>query len=156
MAVGSVATLTIEVEAIEAGSTLNIAQVTDSDQTDPDSTPNNSNPNEDDQDESSVTISEPNTPLIDLELDKAANKASVNVGETFIYTITVTNEGPDAATGVAVFDNLPTSVQFVSASANMGTYSEGTDVWNIGNLPVGGIATLTINVKATTLVMLKT
>jgi uncharacterized repeat protein (TIGR01451 family) len=59
-------------------------------------------------------------PDADLELTSLAAPATVTVGDTFAYTITVTNNGPYAAYGVKIRDPLPAAVALVS-------YSSGCD-----------------------------
>ncbi|MBK8444761.1 MAG: DUF11 domain-containing protein [Sphingobacteriales bacterium] len=145
---GSTATLNIVVTATGSGTTNNVAQVVASNENDPDSTPGNGDATEDDQDNQVVNITEPTEPMVDLELSKTANQSLVKVGDNFNYTLTLTNEGPDAATGVQVFDLLPSGVSYVSSNASTGTYSPGTGIWNIGGMNVGATATLVIVVKA--------
>lgn len=63
----------------------------------------------------------------DLSIAKSDNTAgSVVAGEQFTYTITVTNGGPDTATGIVATDNLPDDLSFVSASfvTGSGTVTE--------------------------------
>ena len=68
-----------------------------------------------------------------------------------IFTINVTNAGPDAATGVVVTDPLPGGFSYVSHVASQGTYVSGTGVWTIGALAVN--QTVTLNITATVLVL---
>jgi uncharacterized repeat protein (TIGR01451 family) len=56
----------------------------------------------------------------DLGITKAASAGSANVGSNVTYTIGVQNFGPDPATGVAVTDQLPKQVDFVSATSTVG------------------------------------
>ncbi len=51
----------------------------------------------------------------DLILAKSAS-TTATVGQPLTYTLTVTNNGPDDALGVDLFDTLPPSVTFSSAS----------------------------------------
>jgi uncharacterized repeat protein (TIGR01451 family) len=72
-----------------------------------------------------------------LEIFKTTdrNPATYNVGENVVYTITVDNEGPDAATNVVITDTLPEGLTFVSAT-NGGIWDANTRTitWNIGNM----------------------
>ena len=68
-------------------------------------------------------------------------------GATIAYDITVTNNGPDDATGVQVTDALPAGVSFVSANASAGSYDETSGVWDVGPLALGETAELLIQVS---------
>lgn len=87
-------------------------------------------------------------PTIDLALTKTASSAAPPPGVPFSYTITVTNSGSIAASGVTVLDALPGSLAFNAASASQGSYNSGNGVWNVGAIGVGGTATLTLDVTA--------
>ncbi len=54
----------------------------------------------------------------DLRIEKTDATDPVNAGNQLVYTITVTNDGPDAAAGVVVTDPLPTGVTFVSGDVD--------------------------------------
>ena len=79
-----------------------------------------------------------------LGINKTVDNSTPNVGSNVTFTITVTNAGPDPATGVVVNDLLPSGYTFVSSTPSQGTYNSGTGVWNVGNIAIGGNATLTI------------
>jgi uncharacterized repeat protein (TIGR01451 family) len=93
---------------------------------------------------------------VDLTVKKKAPDF-VRAGDTFSYTITVTNNGPSAipaspAGGVTVTDVLPSQVTFLSAGASgAGNFSaSGTGTVTFSNtaaIQVGGVATLTITVR---------
>ena len=68
----------------------------------------------------------------------------VTAGNPFIYTVTVTNNGPSNATGVSVADTLPTGVTLTSTTVSQGSYSNGA--WTVGDLVSGANATLAIGV----------
>jgi uncharacterized repeat protein (TIGR01451 family) len=78
-------------------------------------------------------------------MTKTSN-SPVNVGQTGIYTITLTNNGPDAAQNIQVTDPLPDGFSLGSFSA--GNY-DGT-VWTIPTLNSGAKATLTFTKVMTT------
>ena len=87
----------------------------------------------------------------DLSVEKTESADPVTVGSQFSYVITVTNSGPDAATGVTLEDTLPNEVDFVSASASSGTCEQqGSKKVNcdLGNLASNANATVTIQVTA--------
>ena len=140
--VGAIRNLEITATVDGIGPYSNVAQVSEVDQPDLDSTPGNNVPTEDDQDEASVGGKQ-----IDLELTKEASVTSVVVGDQFDYVLTLTNKGPNDATGVMVHDQLPGEVKYISANPSHGTYSTGPGIWNIGNLAANDVATLTITVE---------
>jgi uncharacterized repeat protein (TIGR01451 family) len=79
-------------------------------------------------------------------------------GDRLTYTLTVTNNGPQAATGVTVTDPLPSNVHFNSVASTQGSCTrsatkrpkDGTVTCNLGNLANGASATITIVVTTTT------
>ncbi|MCS5491194.1 DUF7507 domain-containing protein, partial [Algoriphagus limi] len=81
----------------------------------------------------------------DIALTKTASASTPIQGDPLTYTITATNNGPNATTGLVIKDILPTNLQHNSSSATVGTYNVGTGEWTIGNLANGASATLTIN-----------
>jgi large repetitive protein len=112
----------------------NTATITDSNQCD-DDTANNT----------STTLVTPQ--VIDLSVTKAVDQSTVTVGNNVTWTMTVTNSGPSAATGVQLRDTLPAGVTYVSDTKTRGTFAAGTGVWDVGNLGVNETVTLTITSK---------
>jgi uncharacterized repeat protein (TIGR01451 family) len=86
----------------------------------------------------------------DLSIVKAASPNPATVGDNLTYTITATNNGPDAATGVTVSDTLPSGVSFVSATPSQGSCN-GTSIvtCNLGSLSNGASGMVTIVVTPT-------
>ncbi|MCB0598733.1 MAG: DUF11 domain-containing protein, partial [Phaeodactylibacter sp.] len=82
--------------------------------------------------------------VVDLELEKTVDNATPVVGSNVAFTVTLTNQGPSTATGVAVTDQLPSGYAYAGFAASQGTYNNGTGAWNVGTLAAGGSATLTI------------
>jgi uncharacterized repeat protein (TIGR01451 family) len=81
---------------------------------------------------------------VDVDVVKDVDNASPAVGDTVTFTITVSNAGPDAATGVEVDDLLPAGLSFVSATPSQGSYDDATGIWDVGSIAASGSATLTI------------
>jgi uncharacterized repeat protein (TIGR01451 family) len=94
-------------------------------------------------------------PTSDLAITKTDAPDPVALGSNLTYTLTVTNNGPDASTGSTVSDTLPAGVTFVSATPSQGSCSEaaGTVTCPLGPLAVGASATIdivvTVNPTAT-------
>jgi uncharacterized repeat protein (TIGR01451 family) len=82
----------------------------------------------------------------DLSLSKVVDNPTPSEGGTVKYTLTVTNNGPDGATGVQVTDLLPPALSFLSAVASQGNYDNGTGVWSVGAITSGSSATLELSV----------
>ncbi len=78
----------------------------------------------------------------DLSLTKVTTSPGSGVGTNATFTITVSNAGPTNATGVAVRDQLPAGLTYVSSTPSVGSYNSGTGVWTVGNLASGSSATL--------------
>jgi uncharacterized repeat protein (TIGR01451 family) len=88
----------------------------------------------------------------DLAIAKTGSPANPLVGDQLTYTLAVTNNGPDPATGVAITDALPAGLSFVSASASQGSCANqaGTVTCNLGGLADDATATATIRVTPQT------
>lgn len=80
----------------------------------------------------------------DLSVSKVVNQPTPNEGDTIVYTVAVTNNGPSNATGVQLADLLPPGVTYASSGVSQGVYSNLTGLWNIGNLSNSLSATLLI------------
>lgn len=81
----------------------------------------------------------------DLSLTKTASPNPGQAGVNLAYRLVATNNGPAGATNVSVTDTLPGAVTLVSATATQGNCSGSSTVsCNLGTLPVGGIAVITI------------
>jgi uncharacterized repeat protein (TIGR01451 family) len=137
VAVGTPQTLLIQASVTSPGAQTNTATITHADQFDPVTS----------NDTSSVVT----TPQqADLALTKAVSDATPNVGDTITYTVTLSDTGPDAATGVAVTDLLPAGLALVSATPSQGTYDQGTGLWSVGTVVLGSPQTLVIQATITT------
>jgi uncharacterized repeat protein (TIGR01451 family) len=86
-------------------------------------------------------------PSADLALTKTVNNAAPAAGGTVIFTLTVTNNGPNNATGVVVNDLLPNGLAYMSDDGG-GAYNSGTGLWTVGAVVNGASATLHITATA--------
>ncbi len=79
---------------------------------------------------------------------KAVDKSTVSAGEEIEYTLSVTNEGDDTATGVVVTDELSFYLENVRVSTSKGTarYDEATHtvIVEVGSLAPAEIVLITI------------
>src|SRR5215203_2343380 len=79
----------------------------------------------------------------DLALTKVADQKNVRIGENITYTITLTNLGPDTATGVVFGDPVPDPLNLVSFTCSQGTISGGS-FCAVESLPSGASVTATL------------
>ncbi|MEM7115242.1 MAG: 6-bladed beta-propeller [Chloroflexota bacterium] len=96
----------------------------------------------------SVTVATSIDRSVDLNVSKAESADPVVAGSgtgNLTHTVTVTNNGPSDASGVAVTEamTLPSNVTVDSITPSAGT-SYADPVWTIGDLADGASATLTI------------
>ena len=89
-------------------------------------------------------------PQIDLSVNKSDSPDPATVGTNLAYLITVTNYGSLDATGVTLFDILPASVTFGSATPSQGNCA-GTSIiiCNLNTLTSSAIITVTVVVTPT-------
>ncbi len=86
---------------------------------------------------------------IDLSLTAQQLTASPAQWSNYPVKLTLSNTGPQAATGVKVKFAKPTGVVYVGGNeftASQGTFNpNGDEVWTVGSIPANGSATLTVN-----------
>ncbi len=72
----------------------------------------------------------------DLAVTKSVDNTNPSEGDTVIYTVTVTNNGPLDATNVSVTDLLPTGLTYSDddAAASGTTYDSASGLWAVGTL----------------------
>jgi uncharacterized repeat protein (TIGR01451 family) len=88
----------------------------------------------------------------DLAVTKSDLPDPVAIGGNVVYSLTVTNNGPDTASSVVLTDTLSAGATFVSASASQGscTQSAGTVTCNLGNINLSSSVTITITAQLST------
>ena len=140
LASGTSATLTITAKVNAAGPYANTATIKGNE---PDPELGNN---------TSTVTPAPIAGTVNLSIQKTTTNTSVNIGDTYDYTIVVRNIGSLAATEVTATDVLPEGITYVSSSVTSGTASYAaatrTLTWNIGSLAVGTTTTLTLKVSA--------
>jgi uncharacterized repeat protein (TIGR01451 family) len=139
VASGASATVQIAVTAPAEGTITNTASVSAA-ETDPSSANNAAS--------AQTTV----TPVADLGLTKSDSPDPVLTGGTLTYSLVVQNNGPSAASGITLTDNLPTFLVYQSASPSQGTCAEasGTVTCSLGTVANGNSATVQIQVTPQT------
>ncbi|HXO08875.1 MAG TPA: DUF11 domain-containing protein, partial [Solirubrobacteraceae bacterium] len=105
----STATITITATATADNTTLHNTATVSSPTPDSNSSNNTASAN--------VTV----LPTADLSITKTGTPSDPTAGQTYTYTLTASNKGPDAASDVVVSDNLPS--QFTATSATGGGFT---------------------------------
>jgi len=88
-----------------------------------------------------------------LSMAAAVTPNPIGIGNAAVFTFTITNTGPDAATAVVFTDTLPGNGTFQSAATSQGACSPpagSTFSCSLGQLPNGATATVTVHITATT------
>lgn len=75
--------------------------------------------------------------IADLSVIKLINNSNPNYNDLIKWTIIVSNNGPNMATGVIVDDLLPKSVEYISSYLSKGFYNPVNGIWDVGNLNAG-------------------
>jgi len=91
-------------------------------------------------------------PAADLALSKsvvlsddADASGGYSVGDTVTFTVTLTNLGPDAASGIQVNDPLPSGFALLGSSTSQGSFAD--PLWAVGSLAVSASATLDLQAR---------
>lgn len=71
----------------------------------------------------------------DLAIEKSINVSSANFGDEITWKIVISNNGPNKATTVKVYDALPDGLIYLRSVLPRGTYSDG--VITVGNMEIG-------------------
>ncbi|MEM6639518.1 MAG: OmpA family protein [Pseudomonadota bacterium] len=79
----------------------------------------------------------------DLSLTKTVDNPTPPASGNVVYTVTLTNDGPDEGTGLEVTDQLPSGLTYVSDNGG-GAYDPVTGIWTVGTLAAGASTSLEI------------
>jgi len=82
----------------------------------------------------------------DVSVSKSLLSGAVLPGNTVVYAVTATNNGPDTATNVVMTDYLPAGTAFLSGTPGC-VDSGGVVTCNAGNLADGNVFSVTIEVQ---------
>ena len=94
------------------------------------------------------TIQNDDQTAADMQITKSG-PATALPGAQVVYTITVTNLGPQSASNVVVTDTIPAGATFISSTPSQGSCSGSSTVTcNLGAIASGGTATITLTVSA--------
>jgi uncharacterized repeat protein (TIGR01451 family) len=137
--------ITVTVDSGTAGSTItNDARIVTRDQSD-------ANP-ANDEDDAVITVGS-----VDIAVVKTVDNATPSTGDTIVWSVTVSNNGPADATNVVIDDAMPAGVSYLSDNAASLLDSNGTPTsyagneWLIPALDAGDSLTLQITATVTAL-----
>lgn len=94
-----------------------------------------------DDNSESITVNN----ISDLVITNVVDNASPSEGDTVIFTITATNNGPAQVTNLSLADALPVGLSPVSDGVSQGSFTAST--WSVGTINSGASATLTLTVS---------
>src|SRR5262249_57380840 len=123
LAKGAQATLTLTTTVASAAAQTNTARVSRADQFDPDPGNNQASATETPQ-------------RADLALTKTVSNATPNVSDTVTFTVTLRNNGPDAAIGSTARKVLPAVLAFAAAMPRQGTATSTSGHLDVRTLDV--------------------
>ncbi|MDO8417891.1 MAG: CARDB domain-containing protein [Agitococcus sp.] len=90
--------------------------------------------------------------VVDIVVNQSDSPDPIAAGGLLTYTIAVTNNGPDDATGVVLTDTIPVGTTFVSSTTTKGSCAGNPAITcTIGALANGETATVTIRIIPTTI-----
>ncbi|MFC2077651.1 Ig-like domain-containing protein [Candidatus Bipolaricaulota bacterium] len=93
-----------------------------------------------------ITVETP-TPEADLAITKTVDTDPAEVGGSVVFTLSVTNSGPDAASDVIVTDTLPAGLSGAEVSVNGGAWNPYAGSVSLGTLANG--ASSQVRIRAT-------
>jgi uncharacterized repeat protein (TIGR01451 family) len=93
----------------------------------------------------------PPEPQADVTISKDVAPILAAPGDEVEYTLTVENNGPDAAEDVIVTDNPPEGLEILEASSDVGSAEvrDGAAYAELGTLEAGASATITVTAQVT-------
>ncbi len=87
--------------------------------------------------------------ISDVEIEKTSDAVGqVPSGSPVVYTLTVSNDGPDEAIGVTVTDDLPPGAVYASNDCGAAAPAGTLFTWNAGNVTSGASVSCNVTVTA--------
>ncbi|MCW3466162.1 gliding motility-associated C-terminal domain-containing protein [Chitinophaga nivalis] len=99
--------------------------------------------------QSAITTPTP-IPVADLQVTKTVDQSIPGTGDIVHFTITVKNNGASKATHVQVTDLLESGFTFRQATADKGSYTPQTGIWNIGTMQANETVVLQVSAQVNT------
>ena len=96
-----------------------------------------------------VEVVEPEDKLADLRVRLETADTGVTVGQEFELVVSAVNAGPLTVSAVQIRDSLPVGIQLISATTSRGSRDGSSAVWSLDSIPLNGIETLRLRVRAT-------
>ena len=81
----------------------------------------------------------------DLQLTQTAAQTTFSIYEHVLFTVTLTNNGPETATGITVKNVKPTGTNYGGDTPSQGTYSNWSGIWTVGDLAPNATAVLELD-----------
>ena len=94
--------------------------------------------------QSTITVSAPPPPPVDLAIDKTVDNPRPDVGGTVTFTVTVSNPSATPDDHVVVSDPVPAGIAVDTTTPSQGTYDFHSGIWSVGTVAANSTATLTI------------
>ena len=91
----------------------------------------------------------------DVAVIKTVNETNPYFGEVIEWNISIVNNGPDSATEIYAFDNLPAGLKYLDHVASKGVYNNDEAMWYVPSLANGESAYLLIRCEVNTLESIK-
>jgi uncharacterized repeat protein (TIGR01451 family) len=85
----------------------------------------------------------------DLAMNMMVNNRTPNVGDVVTYSLILTNEGQNEATGVQVASRLPTGLVFVDALSPGVTFGDGIVRTDAGTVAINGLTRIQFRARVT-------
>jgi uncharacterized repeat protein (TIGR01451 family) len=80
----------------------------------------------------------------DLRLTKTASAGTARAATAIVWTVTLTNFGPDPAAAVVVREVMPSNARFLEAISTKGVYDSAAATWTLPDVAAGATETLVI------------